>query len=104
MNAEKVIEGLANISAILTACFAAWAWFSYKFDQHRKRIKLESYLKGEKENASDKGQRTTLHLMAHLGLTESEILQASFKSNHIKRSLVTDSDSNRSIQILFEYR
>ena len=37
---------------------------------HSKRIQLENYLKAEKAAGRDKGQRTILHLMARLGLTE----------------------------------
>jgi len=44
-----------------------------------------------------------LHLMVKLGLTESEILQASFKSHHIKRRETTDPKTHLAERILLEY-
>jgi hypothetical protein len=65
--------------------------------------KLESYLKAEKNKEEDKGQRSLLHLMIKVGLTESEILQASFKSHHIKRLEKLDPKTHMTEKILFEY-
>ena len=44
------------------------------------------------------------HLMKEVGLTESEILQASFKSKHIERFSILDKNSGRAIGLLFGYR
>jgi|GEM_PF-4752365 len=42
--------------------------------------------------------------MKEVGLTETEILQASFKSEHIERSSIVDKESNRAVGLVFGYR
>jgi hypothetical protein len=41
--------------------------------------------------------------MVRVGLTEDEILQASFRSRHIKRLIATDPKTNRAEAILLAY-
>lgn len=96
---------IANIAAILTALFAAWAGIYVIFDLRNKRLKLEDYLRQVQSNATgdDKGQRTILHLMARLGLTEAEILHASFRSKCIVRTLAANKETGRADAMLFEY-
>ncbi|MEM8724189.1 MAG: hypothetical protein AAGE86_01570 [Pseudomonadota bacterium] len=93
---------VANVSAIATAVVAAgaaiWVWF----DQHSKRSRLEAYLKSEKQAGADKGQRSVLNIMAALGLTEAEVLQASFRSTKIKRRIVSD-ETGLAAHMLLEY-
>ena len=98
------LADLGNIAAISTAGVAAGGYGLYRRDQWRKRRKLEDYLKAEEAKKIDRGQRTILHLMAELGLTESEILRASFASNHIARRIAPDPKTNRAKELLFEYR
>ena len=100
---KECLEFLANVSAILTAAIAVAAWGFYQCGLCKKKKTLESYLKQEKVKSKDKGQRSILHLMAKLGLTESEVLQASFKSRHIKRQLTTDEETGLANSILLEY-
>ena len=72
------VEYAANLASILTAVVAATAWGGYVWSARGKRKKLESYLRKEKENKpngrEDRGQRSLLHLMARVGLAESEHL------------------------------
>ena len=95
---------LGNIAAILTAAVAAVGYGLYRWDHRKKREKLEAYLKAEKAKGTDRGQRTILHLIAELGLTESEILHASFISDHIDRRVASDQKTNRATELLLEYR
>lgn len=95
---------LGNIAAISTALVAAFGYGSYRWDHRRKREKLEDYLKAEKAKGTDRGQRTILHLIAELGLTEQEILHASFVSNHIDRRIAPHPITNRATELLLEYR
>lgn len=92
----------ANISAIATALVAGvtacWFWR----DALLKRQKLERYLEAEKAKGVDRGQRSILHLMTALGLTESEVLQASFRSSKIKRRIKSDGDG-LAAHMLLEY-
>lgn len=97
---------VAELSAILTAVVAVWGYGHYRLDQREKRIKLEAYLKGERSGArgDEKGQRSLLHLMAKLGMTEAELLSASFVSKHIGRKIAADPDTGRAAALLLEYR
>jgi hypothetical protein len=93
----------ANLAAILTAVIAVFGYGKYQWDACTRRKKLEIYLKSEKEKGKDQGQRSALHLMARLGLTEAEILHASFSSKYILRKIATDQKTNRAEALLFEY-
>ena len=44
-----------------------------------------------------------MHLVAKLGLTEAEILNASFRSRYIARRISSDKDTNLATAILLEY-
>jgi hypothetical protein len=103
MSYIHVLEITAHWAAILTALVAAGAYVLYRWEIHSKRIQLENFLKAEKTAARDKGQRTILHLMARLGLTEAEVLQASFGSKHIVRRIAAAPATLRADAILLEY-
>ena len=103
MSYTHVLEITSHWAGILTALVAAGAYAVYRWDIHSKRIQLENYLKAEKAAARDKGQRTILHLMARLGLTEAEVLQASFGSKHIVRRIAADPTTHLADAILLEY-
>ena len=95
---------VANIAAILTALVAGFGYGAYRFDRYRKRRKLEAYLKAEMARGTDKGQRSLLHLMARLGMTEAELLQASFQSAHIDRKVAADDKNGRASALLLEWK
>ena len=98
------LEAAANIASILTAGAAVTAAVYYWWDQRRKRIKLENYLKMEHSANPNKRTHTVLHLMANVGLTEDEILRASFQSRHIRRLVHVNRDTNLADDLLFEYQ
>ena len=50
----------------------------------------------------DQGQRTVTHLVAQLGMSESEVLDAAFSSEVVRRVSSVD-DRGRAARILFEY-
>ena len=93
---------IANIAAILTAIIAVFGYGAYRWDQSRKRQRLESYLKVEKTKDKDRGQRSLLHLMAEVGMTEAELIQASFRSKHIARKIAKDEETGRADALLLE--
>jgi hypothetical protein len=103
MSYTHVLEITSHWAAILTALVAVVAYVRYRWGIHSKRIQFENYLKAEKAAGRDKGQRTILHLMARLGLTEAEVLQASFGSKHLVRRLAVDPTTLRADAILLEY-
>ncbi|NTI17046.1 hypothetical protein G6L29_15505 [Agrobacterium rhizogenes] len=98
---ENHLEILANIAAILTAMIAVWAYGRFLWERRQKRIRLETHLRDEK-NSADQGQRTVLHLVAHLGMSEAEIVDAAFKSKVIRR-LVSVDEQGRADRLLLEY-
>jgi len=101
---KSCLEIIANVASILTALVAAGAAGYYACDRRNKRTKLENYLRDEKLSNPDRHTHTLLHLMAKLGLTESEILNASFRSRRIIRREHIDKATNLTDQILFEYQ
>jgi hypothetical protein len=99
---ERVLGMASNWAAILTAIVAVWAYGRYVWIRHQKRTSLEEYLKAEKAHGTDKGQRTILHLVAHLSMTENDVLDAAFRSKRVR--CVTNSDiQGYTAQLLFEY-
>jgi len=91
-------------AAIFTALVAAFGYGKYLLEQRGRRRRLERYLKGEKTKAGDRGQRSTFHLIAKLGMTEAEILKASFQSNRVVRRLGVDKETGLANAILFEWK
>jgi len=98
------LDFLANLAAIFTALIAAFGYGAFRYEQYKKQCALVKYLKSEKDRGIDMGQRSILHLMARLGLTESEILHSSFKSKNIARLVASDPNTNRAEDMLFEYK
>jgi hypothetical protein len=98
----------ADLASILTAAVAVF-WFSYTvLDRCRKRRKLEDYLLKKwraYDPKTDKGdyRHTIVHLMTELGLTEDEVLQASFRSVKIKRKAGED-ESGLATDIRLQHR
>ncbi len=101
----NLLETLANFASILTAALAGIVTIYIWLDRRRKRAKLEAYLREVKTSAKggEVGQKTVLHLMARLGMTEAEILQASFGSKRVKRTLAKDDKTGRAAAMLLEY-
>lgn len=99
----------ANIASIITLIITTvatsvglWGYFSYCFNAKQKRRKLEQYLKEQKEKLHGQGQRSLIHLVRHVGLTEDEIIQISFKSKRIERRIKKDEEGYAK-SLLFEY-
>lgn len=101
------IECIANVASIFTAIVAGGVACWYYVAGHQRMRKLEGYLKAEKESSinlrEDRGQRSLLNVMARVGLTEEEALQASFRSRYIKRLLAAHAPTHLATDILFEY-
>jgi hypothetical protein len=76
----------ADVVVILTAIVGLFGYFKYQNDLWLKSRKLEKYLRKVKavdEKKGEKGQRSILHLVRHVHLTQDEIIQVSFRSKHI---------------------
>jgi hypothetical protein len=103
MTYEKSLEIAAHWAAILTSVVAVWAYGRYVYDRREKRIRLEKYLEAETAAGTDQGQRTVMHLVARLGMTESEIVDAAFRSRHVSRAVGVD-DRGRADTLLFVFK
>jgi pyrroloquinoline quinone (PQQ) biosynthesis protein C len=84
------LQAIANLASIATALVAVSVWWRITSDSKEKRKRLENYLKAEKEAGGDQGQRTVLHLVVALGLSETEIMNAAFRSKCIARTVSAD--------------
>jgi hypothetical protein len=97
------LGNIANVSAILTAFIAIFGYCYYQSDRYKKCKLLEDYLKAEKQASKDQGQRSLLHLMAKVGMTEAELIQASFRSKHISRKIAKDPETGYANTLLLEW-
>jgi hypothetical protein len=105
----QTLETLAHVAAILTFLIALFGYAYYLFGFYWKRVKVEGYLKRARDIVSSekngkKGIHTAFHLMKEVGVTEEEILQASFHSKHIKRYVSVDEDTGRANGMMFGYQ
>ena len=107
MDCKEKLEVAANAAAILTFFGGTFAWCYYQYGFFSKKRALEKYLKGhfDRHKATRSGlyQFTSLHLTKELGLTESEILQASYNNKKIHRSEKLDAE-NFTERLLFGYQ
>ena len=99
---SRLLEITSHWAAILTAGVATVAYGRYVYDRLQRRLKLEKHLLEEQKRGIDRGQRTVLHLMSRLRMTESEILDAAFRSNHVCPAVTVD-EQGRAEDILIEY-
>jgi hypothetical protein len=105
MNLETKLEIAANIITILTFVGAVGAWCFYQYGFTRKRRELERCLEQDGKpykERDEQGAFTIQHITAKTGLTETEILQASFKNNRINRLERVDAKGYTEA-ILFQY-
>jgi hypothetical protein len=81
------LEVGAQIAEIGTAVVAIIGSGLYALNLVRKRIALEKYLRAQKREkpfgADDHGRRTIKHLVAHLKMSDEEVLKAAFRSKKI---------------------
>jgi len=76
----------ADIAVIGTATVGIYGYCKYRCDLSHKMKRLEEYLhKAKTEDLANgkHGQHSIYHLVSRVGLTEDEVIQASFRSKHI---------------------
>ena len=69
----------AFVIAFLGSMVGIFEYIKYLSDFKRKRARLEEYLLKEKRKGNQ-GQRSLLHIVRYVGLTQDEIIKISFKS------------------------
>ena len=98
------IDILAGLASIITGLVALAAALHFRREQTRQQRKLESYLREVKVGAGEgEAQRTLLHLMAKLGMSEAEVLHASYRSEFIKCPAAANVNTRRVPDLLLEY-
>ena len=98
----RILEIAANWAAVLTALIAALAWGLYLCERRGKVSRLETYLKAERDKGDNKGQRTVLNIVAELSMSENDVLDAAFRSKHVRCVTKPDEDGYVA-KLLFEY-
>lgn len=99
---ERLLGIVANWAAILTAAVAVVAFGLYHWERRQKRLRLEDYLKSEKTKGTDQGQRGMQHLVARVGMSESDVLDIAFRSKRIRRVTRVDEDGFATM-VMLEY-
>ena len=103
---DDPLTTIANVAAILTAIIAVAFYVGECCRRHRNRQKVEKFLKRVLEKNAPRGGeglRTVLLLMSKLGLTEDEVLRATFENPKIRRRVAKDPTTNRAEALLFGY-
>jgi hypothetical protein len=75
----------------LAICLAVLAWRIREAIIVRRSARMETYLRLEREAGADCGRRSIKQLMAKLGMTERQVLDASKRSPAIRRLPITAS-------------
>jgi hypothetical protein len=103
-SSPECLHRWADISSIATFLLALggalWVGphYFWRLRELRKKQKtLENYLKSEQET------RSLLRIVGATGLTQDEIIQASFRSQHIRRVPIHDNKTTLTVGILFQY-
>jgi hypothetical protein len=106
MSMKEYLEIIANFTAILTFVGALGAWCYYQYGLRHKRQILEECLEkhGVHYQKADGqlGEFNFMYITTYTGMTEAEIIQASFRSDHIIRSTENDIKGYAK-QIRFQY-
>ncbi|MCZ6546032.1 MAG: hypothetical protein O6913_10055 [Chloroflexi bacterium] len=101
------MESAAEIASIVTAIVVVSGVFvaarETLWRRWSRRRLLETYLLTERKQSDDRGQRSLLHLMRHLKLTEEQILDAAHSSRHVKLAVRTERETGFAADLLFEY-
>jgi hypothetical protein len=99
------LNAASDIASILTAVVAIGAYGWYQLSIYLGRRRLEEFLKHQKGKRSknDTGRRSILFLASQLRMTESDVMEAGFRSRIIKPVPGFDKETGQADEILFEY-
>jgi uncharacterized iron-regulated membrane protein len=73
------LASVSDIATVLTAMIAAGFWGRYQWERRRKRLRLERHLRDYTHPRDGRGC-TLPELVANLGMSEQDILDAAFRS------------------------
>lgn len=102
----KLSIAVLLLASIATNLTVGLGWLMRYLDRRRKKSLLEKYLRAESLNATNgrTGLHTLVHLVVRLGLTEEEILDASFRSRCIFRMAPIDRHPKEKSDVLLGYQ
>lgn len=103
MTWREIFEAASQFAAIATAVGAVLAYVIYLYNFRQKRIRLEKYLRGAitKIGGETKiSQRSVLQAMAKLGMSERDVMEAAFRSRHIRIGTTANMMGNPSTMTL----
>lgn len=101
-----VLDLLDHIAAIATAAVAIWAWCYFRLGRWQKRLRLETYLRDGALSAEPgcQGAHSLVHLIAELGMSEGEVMDAAFRSSKIERLRHSDPETGLATHIMLAYK
>ena len=100
MDYASLLSVLSNWAAILTAVIAVMAYVQFVVFQWVRRRRLEAYLRTVQNEG--RGQKTVLHLMRNLRMTEAEVLAAGLRSKKVD-PVVKPNEDGLADKLLFVY-
>ncbi len=100
---ESVADVLGLTSQVVVIIGTGYAFYEYAVRARLRQRALERYLRRERAQEDDEGQRSVLHLMRQLRMTEGEVERAAYTSKRIEPRVTTDSESGLADAILFVY-
>lgn len=109
-NTTNTLQYVADVATILTFLGAAAAYVAYLCKLWRHRNALEEYLKQQQQEDDGKltpggkpkqGLRSIIQISRDVGLTEDEVIQASFHNKRIRRAVGIDPKTGISNRLLF---
>ena len=99
---------MSNAASVITALVVAFAFIGHLWARQKKRNRLVECLRADRDNQFE-GWHNPTYLMAHLGITEDQILQAALENKHIERKPVIEPDPKNplighAVGIQFRYK
>lgn len=103
---SNVLDLLDHVAAIATAAVAIWAWCYFRFGRRQKRLRLETYLRDASVSVEPgrQGAHSLVHLIAELGMSESDVMDAAFRSTKIERLGRSDPQTGLATHVMLAYK
>jgi len=101
-----ILDTTDHIAAIGTAGLASWAWAYYHWERFWRRVRLERRLRDTltiQYGNGEEGAQSIPRLMAALGMSEKDIMDASFRSRRVERTSLADPETGHARTVLLRY-
>jgi hypothetical protein len=97
----------SDLAQVVTGVVAFALGVRFLWRGRRRRLALEAYLKAEREadeRDNRSGLRTITHLVAHVAMTEAQILEAAFASRRVQFMTAADEDTGRASALFLRHQ